>query len=230
MKKIIFLLIIFFLLPITPKAIELPIKVSAKGVALYDLTHDQFIYSKNLDQQFELASLTKMYREYLTVINNLNSKKKVKITRDSFYRLDAFTKIGLKEGEVLTLNELLYASNLNSGADASQALAYGTTKNVKDFVLLMNETVKGMGLYNTHFETTYGGSNNDTSTPREVVYFLKEALQNKEFERIFNGKYLRLSNGLEAINYTRAIASFYGYDPDLIKGNKSGYTDDAGML
>ena len=171
-----------------------------------------------------------MYTEYLAIINNLNLKKKVKITRDSFYRLDAFTKIGLEEGEVLTLNELLYASNLNSGADASQALAYGTTKNVKDFVLLMNETVKGMGLYNTHFETTYGGSNNDTSTPREVVYFLKEALQNKDFERIFNGKYLKLSNGLEAINYTRSIASFYGYNPDLIKGNKSGYTDDAGML
>ena len=230
MKKIIFLLIVFFLLPITSKAIELPINVSAKGVALYDVTHDQFIYSKNLDQQFELASLTKMYTEYLAIINNLNLKKKVKITRDSFYRLDAFTKIGLEEGEVLTLNELLYASNLNSGADASQALAYGTTKNVKDFVLLMNETVKGMGLYNTHFETTYGGSNNDTSTPREVVYFLKEALQNKDFERIFNGKYLKLSNGLEAINYTRSIASFYGYNPDLIKGNKSGYTDDAGML
>ena len=230
MKKILFLLLILFILPITCYSLELPIEVSAKGVALYDITHDQFIYSKNLDQSFELASLTKMYTEYITILNNYNLNKKVKITKDSFYHLEAFTKIGLEEGEVLTLNELLYASNLNSGADATQALANGTTKNVNDFVFLMNATVKGMGLYNTHFETTYGGSNNDTSTPREVVYFLKEALQNKDFKRVFSAKYLRLSNGLEAINYTRTIASFYGYDPDLLTGQKAGYTDDAGML
>ena len=228
MKKI-FILILFLLLPYTVKGLELPVDVTATGVALYDVTNDQIIYQKNIDKQVELASLTKMYTEYVAILNNPNLNKKVKITSESYKGLEAFTKIGLEEGEVLTINELLYASNLYSGADAAQALAYGTSRRVSDFITLMNQTIEDMGLVNTHLATTYGGSNDDVSTPREIVMFVNEAVKNNTFKKVFGADYLRLSNGLEAVNYTKAISNFYGYDYYLT-GNKSGYTDDAGML
>jgi len=228
MKKI-FILILFLLLPYTVKGLELPVDVTATGVALYDVTNDQIIYQKNIDKKVELASLTKMYTEYVAILNNPNLNKRVKITSESYKGLEAFTKIGLEEGEVLTINELLYASNLYSGADAAQALAYGTSRRVSDFITLMNQTIEDMGLVNTHLATTYGGSNDDVSTPREIIMFVNEAVKNNTFKKVFGADYLRLSNGLEAINYTKAISNFYGYDYYLT-GNKSGYTDDAGML
>lgn len=228
MKKILFF-IILLCTPLSIKALELPVDVTATGVALYDITNNQIIYGKNIDEQVELASLTKMYTEYTAIINNQNLNKKVKITNESFRGLEVYTKSGLKEGDVVTIRDLLYASNLPSGADAAQALAYGTTKKVSEFIDLMNETVTDLGFTNTHLATTYGGSSKDVSTPREIVMFVSLAIQNDTFRRVFGADYYRLSNGLEAINYTKAISNFYGYKY-ILTGNKSGFTDDAGML
>ena len=94
----------------------------------------------------------------------------------------------------------------------------------------MNANAQAMGLKHTHFSDTYGRGDDNVSTAREMSILLTEALKNETFERIFNTTYYKMSNGLESINYTRSIAAYHGLDTQLITGNKSGYTPEAGLL
>jgi len=94
----------------------------------------------------------------------------------------------------------------------------------------MNKDAKALGLNHTHFSDTIGRGDDNISTAREFSILLSTCLENDLFEKIFNTTYYRMSNGLESINYTRSIASFHGLDSNLITGNKSGYTPEAGLL
>ena len=230
MKKIIFTILIFFVALNSCFALELPVDVSADSVILVDRDKNEVIYEKNPDKEQILASLTKIMTVHtaLQKINNLY--KKVTITEKDVYNLEGFTCINLQVGDVVTYQDLLYATNLTSAADAAQALALHLSGSMQAFVDDMNANAKALGLKHTHFSDTYGRGDDNISTARELSILLTEALKNETFERIFNTTYYKMSNGLESINYTRSIAAYHGLDTGLITGNKSGYTPEAGLL
>lgn len=230
MKKVIFFITIFLLSPILVRSLELPIDVTADSVILVNRDEDRIIYTKNPDKEQILASLTKVMTLY-TAINKIDKlDKKVTITAADVEALWGFTQVGLKEGDVVTYRDLLYATNLTSGADAAQALALHLSGSMEAFTEEMNVNAKAMGLNHTHFADTIGRGDDNVSTAREFYILLKNCLENDTFERIFNTTYYKMSNGLESINYTRSLASFHGLDSNLITGNKSGYTPEAGLL
>ncbi len=229
MKKI-FLIICFLLSLGTVKALELPVDVKAESVILVNLDEDRVMFTKEPDKEQILASLTKVMTLY-TALNRIeNLDEKIKITEADVAKLYGFTQVGLKAGDVVTYRDLLYADNLTSGADAAQALALHISGSMEAFVQEMNKEAEKMGLKHTHFSDTIGREDDNISTAREFYFLLKKCLENEMFEKIFNTTYYRLTNGLESINYTRSIASFHGLDPNLITGNKSGYTPEAGLL
>ncbi len=230
MKKVLFFITIFLLSPILVKSLELPVDVTADSVILVNRDEDRIIYTKNPDKEQILASLTKVMTLY-TAINKIDKlDKKVTITAADVEALWGFTQVGLKEGDVVTYRDLLYATNLTSGADAAQALALHLSGSMEAFTEEMNANAKEMGLNHTHFADTIGRGDDNISTAREFYILLKKCLENDTFERIFNTTYYKMSNGLESINYTRSLATFHGLDSNLITGNKSGYTPEAGLL
>jgi D-alanyl-D-alanine carboxypeptidase (penicillin-binding protein 5/6) len=229
-KKVLFFITIFLLSPILVKSLELPVDVTADSVILVNRDEDRIIYTKNPDKEQILASLTKVMTLY-TAINKIDKlDKKVTITAADVEALWGFTQVGLKEGDVVTYRDLLYATNLTSGADAAQALALHLSGSMEAFTEEMNANAKEMGLNHTHFADTIGRGDDNISTAREFYILLKKCLENDTFERIFNTTYYKMSNGLESINYTRSLATFHGLDSNLITGNKSGYTPEAGLL
>lgn len=230
MKKIIFMLTIFFVSITSIKALPLPIDVTADSVVVLNQKTNQVIYEKNPDKQEILASLTKIMTAYTVIENVPNLNKKVKITEDDLYNLYGFTCAGLEVGDKVTYLDLLYAMMLPSGADASQALALHTSGSTEAFNKLMNEEAKKLGLRNSNFEDSYGGHDDNISTAREMARLLKEALKNKTFKKVFTTTTKTLSNGLQVTNYTRSVATFHGLDDTLITGNKSGFTPEAGLL
>lgn len=230
MKKIIFILLLFIVM-ITPiKALPLPIDVTADSVLLMNLDTSQIIYTKNPDKKQILASLTKVMTAYTVIQNVENLNKKVTITEEDIYGLWGFTCIGLKVGDKVSYMDLLYGAILTSGADATQALAYHTAGSTEKFVKMMNDEAKKLGLRNTNFEDSYGGHDDNISTAREFAKLLKECLKNETFKKVFNTYQKKLSNDLVAFNGTRGYAMFHGLDENLITGNKSGYTPEAGLL
>ena len=230
MKKIIFFIVLFILLPNLVNSLELPVDVTADSVILVNRDEDRIIYTKNPDKEQILASLTKVMTLY-TAINRIEKlDQKVKITEKDVEALWGFTQVGLQAGDVVTYRDLLYATNLTSGADAAQALALHISGSMEAFVEEMNKDAKELGLNHTHFSDTIGKGDDNISTAREFYILLKTCLENETFERIFNTTYYKMTNGLESINYTRSIAAFHGLDSNLITGNKSGYTPEAGLL
>lgn len=230
MKRIIVILILFFILITPVKALPLPIDVTADSVVLYNLDKDQIIYSKNPDKQQILASLTKIMTAYTVIENVEDLNKKVKITEKDIADLYGFTCIGLEVGDKVSYLDLLYGTLLESGADASQTLAIHTAGSIEEFNKMMNEEAKKLGLRNTNFEDSYGGHDDNISTAREMAILLKEALKNETFKKVFSSNQKTISNGRIVYNYTRNFAVFHGLDETLLTGNKSGYTPEAGLL
>lgn len=230
MKKMIFILFFFLAFLPIPKALSLPVDVTAENVILVNLDKDEVIYEKNPDNPVILASLTKIMTAYTVIKNVDNLDRKVTITEKDISNLYGFTCAGLEVGDQVTYRDLLYAMMLISGADASQALAIHVSGDVESFNELMNKEASELGLRHSNFADSYGGDDNNISTAREVSHLLKAALENKTFKKIFSTNYYTLSNGLQVVNYTASLATFHGYDSSIITGNKSGYTPEAGLL
>lgn len=230
MKKLVFVLISFFMFISIPKSLELPIEVTAESVMVTNLNTDEILFTKNPDQKVIIASLTKIMTAHTILNHTDNLDKKVTITSKALEGLWYYTVCGLKEGDVVTIRDLLHGLLLTSGADCAQALALSLYASIPDFVNIMNEEATKLGLRNTHFEDPVGGGDNNVSTSRELSILLKEALKNEKFKRIFETNYYTMINGLHVVNYTQSIATFHGLDPYLLSGNKSGYTDNAGLL
>ncbi len=230
MKKNIFTFIAFFFFISIPKSLELPIDVTADAVMVTNIDTNEILFTKNPDKVEMMASLTKIMTAYTALKNIDNLNKKITITEKDLEGLWVYTVAGLKVDDVVTYRDLLYGLMLISGADCAQALAIHISGSVQDFVALMNQEAASLGLRHTHFEDPAGGENENVSTAREMSLLLKEALKNDDFKIIFGTNYYTMSNGLRVVNYTQSYATFHGLDSSLLTGNKSGYTDDAGLL
>lgn len=229
MKKIMYILLLFILSITSVKSLNLPIEITGESAIVYNLDSNQIIYEKNPDTKYPLASLTKIMNAYTAINNVENLDKKITITDKDVYNLWGYTVAGLEVGDKLTYRDLLYAMMLPSGADASQALAYHISGSEEEYIKLMNEEASKLGLRNATFADTYGGNDNNIATAREIMRLTLSSLKNKDFEKIFKTTQKRLSNGKEVINYTRSIATYHGYDSNIITGSKSGFTQAAGL-
>ena len=230
MKKILITIILFFFLLLTPKALELPVEITAESAILINTTDDKIVYTKNADQREILASLTKIMTAYAVINNVENLNTRITITEQDIAGLEGFTCVGLEAGMVVTFKDLLYGLMLVSGADAAQALAIHTSGSTEEFVKLMNKEAENLDLKNTKFMDSYGGDDSNVSTAREIGLLLEATLKNSTFNTIFKSNSYIMTNGLVAYNSTRNFAIYHGLDDTLITGNKSGYTPEAGLL
>ena len=230
MKRIIVALIIF-LIPFTiVKAVDLPVDITADSAILVKKDNHEIIYSKNADKEEIMASLTKIMTAY-TVINHVGDlNERIIINENDIGGLEGFTIVGLQPGDKVTYRDLLYGLILHSGADCAQALALHVGGSKEAFKDLMAADLNEIGLTKTQFVDSYGGSDFNISTAREMYLLLDTALQNENFKKIFCTNKYTMSNGLQVTNYTYVFAQFHGYDPKYILGNKSGYTPEAGLL
>lgn len=230
MKKVLFFICLFIIIFSTPKALELPVDITAESAILINTTNDKIVYTKNADQREILASLTKIMTAYAVINNVENLNARITVTEQDIANLEGFTCVGLEAGMVVTFKDLLYGLMLVSGADAAQTLAYHTSGNPEKFVELMNQEAQNLDLKNTKFMDSYGGDDGNVSTAREIGLLLEATLKNPTFNTIFKSNSYTMSNGLVAYNSTRNFAIYHGLDDRLITGNKSGYTPEAGLL
>ena len=228
MKKILFLLLI--LLPSFVHALEEP-KLHSEYAIVYDLKEDKVIYSKRAEEQISIASLTKIMTT-ITAINNISDlNERVIITQDMLnqVRYDA-SRAGLNVGDVVTYKDLLYASILPSGADATTSLAISLTGSISNFVSKMNEEKDALGLENTHFKNVTGlDEKGQYSTVSDVLTILKYALENETFKEIYKTKEYTLTNGLKVKSTIYNYSKNLNKDTSRIIGSKTGFTAEAGL-
>lgn len=130
----------------------------ASAYAVIDYDSGNVIIQKNLDQQLPIASLTKIMTA-VVALDLSDPHEKFAVTEDAASQIP--TKIGIKPGEKLTLEELLNAALLTSANDAVQEIKDGIdAKYGKEvFVEAMNEKADFIGLKNSHFTNPQGFDN-----------------------------------------------------------------------
>ena len=137
-------------------AVFLPLKteaVSAKHAYVLDAVSGRILYERDPDTQSLIASTTKIMTA-LIVCEQCNVLDRMRIPREAV-GIEG-SSMYLQEGEVLTLQELLYGLMLSSGNDAAVALAIYCGGTVEGFAELMNDKARNLGLRNTHFENPNG--------------------------------------------------------------------------
>ena len=131
----------------------------------------------------------------------------------------------LREGEVLTLQELLYGLMLHSGNDAAVALAIYCGGTVEGFSELMNDKARQLGMENTHFENPNGlDSPGHYSTPRDLATLAVYAMENPIFAQTVSAKTAK-AGGRSLRNHNKLLWRLDGAD-----GVKTGYTKAAGRI
>lgn len=230
MKKIVLFILCFFTFIINVFALDDPTLYS-RNYCLYDLTDDKIIYEKNIQERTNIASLTKIMTTITAIekINNLDDYVTITSEMLSNIKYDA-SLAGLKIGDKLTYKDLLYASILPSGADATQALAYSLSGSINNFVNDMNTLAKKIGMENSNFVNVTGlDIDNHYSTVNDLLKMLQYALKNETFKTIYTTKSYTLSNGLVVDATVKKYNNLMKLDVSRIIGSKTGYTNKAGL-
>ena len=129
--------------------------VSAQRGILMDAQTERVIWAKEPDAQSLIASTTKIMTA-LVECQQCNVLDRVRIPKEAV-GIEG-SSMYLNEGEVLTVQELLYGLMLQSGNDAAVALAIYCGGTVEGFAGLMNDKARSLGLENTHFVNPNGVS------------------------------------------------------------------------
>ena len=201
---------------------------SAKSMVVLETKNNTILYSKNQNEKLPMASTTKIITA-LTVIENCDNLDK-EITIPLKATLVEGSSIYLKEGEILTIRQLLYGLMLQSGNDAATALAleFGNGS-VEDFAKLMNETAQKYGAMDSNFVTPHGlDDKNHYTTAKDLAIITSGALKSKVFKEIVSTKVYKIDatencKARTIINKNKLLSSLEG-----CVGVKTGYTSKAG--
>lgn len=236
---------------INVSAATAPPQLNSEGVVLLDADSGEVLYSKNENTKYFPASTTKVLTA-LVVLENTNLDDKVTIGNKP--PLADGTSIGLKEGEIYTVNELLLGLLLESGNDCAEALAEHVAGSNENFAKLMNERAKKLGANDSNFKNPSGLPDEEhVTTPKDLALIMREAIQNKDFVKICstttynfsasnidgqvrtvtNHNYILLPNS--RYYYPYSVASKKGYTiaakfTNVISAQKDGHTLVASFL
>jgi D-alanyl-D-alanine carboxypeptidase (penicillin-binding protein 5/6) len=158
MRFLPFLLVSLSLLSATAHANEPPPALAARAWIIIDHTSGQVLAAQNPDQKVEPASLTKMMTSYLAYAALKEGKLKrdqvVPVSEKAWKTQGSRMFIDLKVP--VTVDELLRGMVIQSGNDASIALAEAIAGSEEAFANLMNAEARRLGLTNTHFVNSTG--------------------------------------------------------------------------
>lgn len=219
-----------------PPAIVLGPDVKAEAAFLICPSTKKIIYEKNADTKMYPASTTKIMTAYLALTHlDLNkecvaSAKAVDIDRDG-------SNMGISQGEILTVRQLIDSLIIHSANDAANVLAEETSGSIEEFVNLMNSTAKELGMNNTHFENPHGyHSENHYTTARDMAIIACKAMENETFVEMVGMKKLTIPKTnkyhTERVFSTRnALINPYSditLQYRFATGIKTGHTSNAG--
>ncbi len=157
---------------------------NSEAAALFDLSDGEVIYSKNAYEKLYPASITKIMTCLLAVkYGNLDDE--VTVTSDAVITEYGATLAGVNPGDVLTLEQLLYALMIPSGNDAAAAIAVHMGGSIEGFADMMNEEARQLGATNTHFVNPHGLTNEDHYTTAYDLYLIyNECLKYDKFREV----------------------------------------------
>ena len=205
-------------------------EIAARSYLLVDVTADQVLAGKDIDTAVEPASLTKLMTAYL-VFDALHSKKlDLKQTlpvSERAWKMPG-SRMFIDPKMMVPVEDLLKGMIVQSGNDATMALAEGVGGTAERFVQLMNEQAKALGMKSTSYKNPEGLTEAGHSTTARDLSILATRLMRDfpDFVVYYAIKKYRYPGTPAANDSNRNLLLFR--DP-TVDGLKTGHTDAAGF-
>jgi len=203
--------------------------LTARAAVLMDAATGKVIYQKEPDLHLPPASTTKVITAIVTLESGRKLSERLTVSKEAT-RVPA-TKLYLRPGQTITIDDLLYAALLSSANDASVVLAEGISGSIDSFSELMTRKAKEIGAINSNFTNPHGlTAPEHYSTAKDLALIFRYAMNNATFREIVQTKIssvtsttvVRKKNVLRRIsvrNHNRLLWNFEG-----AIGGKTGYT------
>lgn len=198
----------------------------SRGEYVLEINSMRSIHRLNENKKLPMASTTKILTA-ITVIENFPIEKVVSVPSSCVGTEGS--SVYLREGERLTVEELLYGLLLRSGNDCAETLAATLGSGRSEFIALMNKTAEKCGAKNSNFTNPHGlHDDNHYTTAKDLCLIAAHAMKNPLFKKIVSTKRISISN--DGYSYDRILInknkmlSFY----EGCNGVKTGYTKKAG--
>ena len=206
-----------------------PPEIAARNYLLVDVTAGQVLASKDIDAPVEQASLTKLMTGYL-VFDALRAKKitleqKLPVSERAWKMPGSRMFIDPKMQ--VPVDDLLKGMIVQSGNDATMALAEGVGGTAENFVRLMNEQAKALGMTGTSYKNPEGLTEpGHTTTAKDLATLATRLMQDfPQYMHYYATKQYRYE-GTPASNSSNRNALLFR-DP-TVDGLKTGHTAAAG--
>lgn len=202
-------------------------EISAKSGILMDSSTGKILFEKNSHEKIPLASVTKIMTLVL-VMEQLDAgtiSLDDKVTTSTYASKMGGSQIWLKEGEQMTVHELLKATVVASANDAAMALAEHIASSEEEFVQRMNQRAADLGMNDTVFLNPTGlDENGHYSSAFDIAIMTRELLKHEkilEYTKIWMDS---LRDGKTELVNTNKLVRFY----KGATGMKTGTTNGAG--
>lgn len=207
----------------TSSNVNTSLNLNSRSCVVIDRLSNNILYGKNETNKVKMASTTKIMTATI-IIENCDLKDTVEISKKAAGT--GGSRLGLKTGDKISVNDLLYGLMLRSGNDAAVALAEHCAGSIENFSTLMNNKASELNLQNTHFESPHGlDSDGHYTTAYELALLSNYALKNPTFLNIVGTKTTTITiNGYskDLSNTNELLGTLNG-----VYGIKTGFTNGA---
>ena len=216
-------------------------EVAAKAALLIDPDTEEILYARNIHERLYPASLTKV----MTALLVLEAVDSGRIAMDTVLTASQTaidnlppdgSNAGIKVGEEMTVEQLLYCILVVSANEACDILAEGVSGSIDAFVDAMNAKAQAIGCEDTHFANTSGlQDGNHYTTAWDLYRITREAMKHEMFMPLCNTKVIEIpATNLSGprtyytTNYLLSPMRATDYVYQGAEGIKTGSTSDAG--
>ncbi|MFB3739100.1 MAG: D-alanyl-D-alanine carboxypeptidase family protein [Candidatus Velamenicoccus archaeovorus] len=203
-------------------------EIGAASAALVDLDSGQVLFEQDGHERRPIASLTKIMTALL-VLRRTQPSDVVTVSEDAVEPVRAgIAQLGLRAGETITVEQLLYALLLQSANDAAVALADHVSGSVDAFVAAMNARARRLGLRDTRFASPNGLDDSGYSTALDLARLTRVVERDPLFAQVVSTRFHEIpapQGPPRVVQNRNALLWLY---PGAV-GVKTGYTSAAGF-
>lgn len=218
-----------------PGASSRPPEVAAGAWALADARSGEYLAGEDASERLAVASTAKVMVALVT-LEEADLDEVATVSEDAAaFAVPLYSNVGLYPGDTLTVRELLMATMISSGDDATYALAEhvgdgegeADEAGVDAFVARMNRKAAELNLSDTHFENPIGlDDSGQYSSARDLLSMTRAASEHPEFREMVGTRRAEITTQDRGIPLTNTNELLFAYPPAT--GVKTGTTPAAG--
>lgn len=199
--------------------------ITAESVLIIDKTTKSILWQKEADTERSIASITKLMTALVFLETGPNWQEVIELQYNDFIKGGSFY---LRNSEKLTVKDLFYLSLISSDNVATLALINSTGLNQAEFISLMNQKARLLGMESTFFTDPTGVNLDNVSTASDLSQLVIEAFENPFIKEVTSLKnYQIIVNDSEGRLITNTNILLDNKELNVIRG-KTGYLAEAG--